>query len=71
MKYLQHTSETSETLETNVYDLRFSTNPGRWVGERSIAQRDPAMWVAVEKKVAMDSVPADQIPHISVLDHQR
>jgi hypothetical protein len=56
MKYLQHTSETSETLETDVYSMRFSAIPGRPVGGRSTAQRDPVVWVAVEKEVAAATI---------------
>ena len=43
MKHLQHTSETSETLETYTCNMRFSVNPCRRVGWRSIAQWDLAL----------------------------
>jgi hypothetical protein len=41
IKRLQHIIGTFETLETYVCNMRFQQNPGRQVGGRSIAQRDP------------------------------
>ena len=41
IKRLQHIIGTSETLETYSCNMRFQQNPGRQVGGRSIAQRDP------------------------------
>jgi hypothetical protein len=40
MKHLQHTSETSKTLENRRFQHALSANPGKRVGERSTAQRD-------------------------------
>jgi hypothetical protein len=40
MKHLQHTFETSETLENRRFQHALSANLGRRVGERSTAQRD-------------------------------